>query len=127
MFAARYRHRMPDLDRLCSRLFDAFVAHDLDTVESLLAGGATITQNGHSMSWSEARPRLAGITAVIRNHRYEDVRRVVGDRAVVEEHTVVAESPSGRPLGLAACVVVRIDDDGLISSIDEYVDVPDLS
>ena len=118
---------MPDLDHLCARLFDAFVAHDLDTVEGLLADGATITQNGNAMSWSEARPMLAAITDVVRNHRYEDVRRVVGDRAVVEEHVVIAESPSGRPLSLAACVVVRVDDDGLITTIDEYVDVPDLS
>lgn len=116
-----------DLDDLCVRLFDAFVAHDLDEVESMLAPDATITQNGHTMSWGEARPMLAAITDVVRNHRYEDVRRVVGAGAVVEEHTVVAESPSGRPLRLAACVVVRVDDDGRITSLDEYVDVPDLS
>lgn len=117
----------PELDTTCARLFDAFVAHDLDTVEAMLASNAVIVQNGNSMTWEQARPMLAGITDVVRNHRYEDVRRVIGDRAVVEEHTVVAESPSGRPLRLAACVVVRVDDDGRIESIDEYVDVPDLS
>ena len=116
-----------DLDDLCSRLFDAFVAHDLDAVESMLAPDATITQNGHAMSWEEARPMLAAVTEVVRDHRYEDVRRVIGDRAVVEEHTVVAETPSGRPLRLAACVVVRTDDGGRVSSLDEYVDVPDLT
>jgi hypothetical protein len=46
---------------------------------------------------------------------------------VVEEHTVVAETPSGRPIRLAACVVVRVGEDGLITSMDEYVDVPDLT
>lgn len=40
---------------------------------------------------------------------------------------VVAESPTGRPLRLAACVVVRVGRNGLIEAIDEYVDVPDLS
>lgn len=118
---------MPDLDQLCARLFDAFVAHDLDAVEAMLAGGASITQNGTTMAWSEARPMIAALTDVIRNHRYVDVRRVVGDHAVVEEHTVVGETPSGRPVRLAACVVVRVDDDGRITTIDEYVDVPDLS
>jgi len=118
---------VPDLDQLCARLFDAFVAHDLDAVEAMLADGATITQNGNSMLWSDARPMIAALTDVVRNHRYEDVRRVVGDHTVVEEHTVVGESPSGRPLRLAACVVVRVGDDGLITTIDEYVDVPDLS
>lgn len=118
---------MLDLDELCGRLFDAFVAHDLDAVEAMLADGAVIVQNGRSMTWAEARPMLTGVTDIVRNHRYEEVRRVVGDGAVVEEHVVVAESPSGRALRLHACVVVRVGADDLITSIDEYVDVPDLS
>ena len=64
----------------------------------MLAPGATITQNGARMTWAEARPMLAGITEMVRDHRYEEVRRVVGDHAVVEEHVVVAVSPSGAPL-----------------------------
>jgi len=118
---------VPDLDDLCARLFDAFVAHDLDAVEAMMADGAVITQNGHSMTWAEARPMIAALTDVVRNHRYEDVRRVVAAAAVVEEHTVVAETPSGRPVRLAACVVVRVGEQGLITSMDEYVDVPDLT
>lgn len=117
-----------DLDRIASSLFEAFERHDLDAVEAMLAPGATITQNGSSMTWEKARPVLAGITDVLRNHRYVDVRRVVGEGAVVEEHGVVATTPSGRELRLHACVVIRVDDHGSITSIDEYVDVPsDLS
>ncbi len=118
---------MTDLDDLCARLFDAFVAHDLDAVEAMLADGATITQNGRTMTWAVARPMLAAVTDVVRDHRYDEVRRVVGDHALVEEHTVVATSPTGRPLRIAACVVVRVDDDGMITSIDEYLQVPDLT
>ena len=70
---------------------------------------------------------IAALSEVVRDHRYDDVRRVVGDRAVVEEHTVVGVSPSGRPLRLAACVVVRVDDAARITTVDEYVDVPDLA
>jgi ketosteroid isomerase-like protein len=112
-----------ELDDLCERLFDAFVAHDLDLVESMLAPGATITQNGHRATWAEARVALTGLLDVLRDHRYEDVRRVVGDRAVVEEHAVVAELPDGRPVRLHACVVVRVDNQGRITSLDEYADV----
>lgn len=118
---------MTDLDALCAQLFDAFVAHDLDTVESMLAPSATITQNGTTMTWQEARPALAAISAALGGHRYTNVRRVVGERAVVEEHDVVATLPSGDELRLYACVVVRVDDDGRITSLDEYVDPTPLS
>lgn len=113
-----------DLDRLAAKLFEAFERHDLDAVESMLAPDATITQNGNTMTWPEARPLLAGITEVLRNHRYVAVRRIVGDAAVVEEHGVIATTPSGREVRLAACVVIRVDADGAITSLDEYVDVP---
>lgn len=115
-----------DLDRLAGRLFDAFVAHDYDLVESMLAPDATLTQNGVTNRFADARPRLEAITQVIGDHRYDDVRRVIGDDAVVEEHRVVSTAPTGRSIDLAACVVIRVDSDGLITSLDEYVDVSDL-
>lgn len=115
-----------DLDSLCQRLFDAFVAHDLDLAESMLAPDATVTQNGNVMTWPEARAAIAGFIDVLRNHRYDDVRRVIGDRAVVEEHSVLAELPDGSPVHLHACVVVRVDREGRITSLDEYVDTASL-
>lgn len=60
---------MVDLDELCDQLFDAFVAHDLDAVESMLGEQAVITQNGRAMTWTEARVMLAPVTDVVRNHR----------------------------------------------------------
>lgn len=113
---------MTDLDALCARLFDAFAAHDLDAVAEMLAPGATITQNGTRMPWAEAREMIAGLMEVLGDYRYEDARRVVGDRAVVEEHLVTAELPNGEAIRLHACAVIRVDDDGRITEIDEYVD-----
>jgi hypothetical protein len=114
------------LDNLAERLFDAFVAHDYDLVESMLAPGASLTQNGVTNSFEAARPGLEAITAMIGDHRYDDVRRVVGDSAVVEEHRVRSTTPTGQRIDLAACVVIRVDDAGLITSLDEYVDVSSL-
>ncbi len=114
------------LDDLAARLFDAFVANDLDLVESMMAPGATLTQNGSMSSFAEARPMLEGIRGVIGDHRYENVRRVIGDHAVVEEHDVVSTTPAGIAVNLSACVVIRVDDDGRITSLDEYVDTSSL-
>lgn len=112
---------------MCRRLFDAFEAHDLDLVESMLADGATVTQNGNEMTWPEAKAAIAGITDVLRNHRYSEIRQVVGDHAVVEEHAVDAELPDGRSVRLHACVVVRVDADGRITSLVEYADTSALA
>lgn len=111
-----------DLESIAQQLFDAFVAHDLDAVEALLAPDAVLTQNGASRSWAEMRPMIEGIRSVLGDHRYERVRRVVGDGAVVEEHDVVSTTPDGRNLRLAACVVIRVDEVGRITTLDEYVD-----
>jgi ketosteroid isomerase-like protein len=110
------------LNDLADRLFDAFVAHDLDTVETMMAPHAMFAQNGNSMTFAEARALIEGLTAVLGDHRYEEVHRVVGDRAIVEEHRVRSTTPGGHDVDLAACVVIRVDDEGKIVSLDEYVD-----
>lgn len=110
------------LETIAARLFDAFVAADLDTVGEMLAPGAILTQNGNPAGWADARPMIEGLRSVLGDHHYTHVRRVTGDHAVVEEHRVISTTPDGRDIDLAACVVLRVDGDGLITSLDEYVD-----
>ncbi len=38
------------LNDLADRLFDAFVAHDLDTVVEMMTPDAVVVQNGNSMT-----------------------------------------------------------------------------
>jgi hypothetical protein len=44
-----------------------------------------------------------------------------------EEQRVVSATPTGHVVNLATCVVVRVDDAGLITSVDEYVDTSTFS
>ena len=113
---------MIDLNDVAERVFASFVAHDLDAIEAMMATGATITQNGVTSVFAEAKPRLARIPSVIGNHHYENVRRSIGPNFVVEEHDVVTTTPSGVHLNIAACVVLRVDQEGRIISLDEYLD-----
>ena len=115
-----------ELDAIAGRLFAAFVAHDLDAVEAMLAPDAVVVQNGTEMTWAEARPILAGFRDVLGDHRYTEVRRVTGNQVVVEEHHVLSTTPDGRKIDLPACVVIRVDADRLITRIDEYVDTAPL-
>ena len=116
-----------DLNDLADRLFTAFVAHDLDTFVEMMAPDGELVQNGNRMSVTEARVLIEGLAGVLGDHRYEEVRRVVGDRAIVEEHRVRSTTPSGHQVDLTACVVVRVGDDGKITSLDEYVDTAPLT
>ena len=110
------------LEAIAARLFDAFVADDLDTVGEMLAPGAVLSQNGNPASWAEARPMIEGLRGVLGDHHYTHIRRVTGDHTVVEEHHVISTTPDGRDIDLAACVVLRVNADGLITRLDEYVD-----
>lgn len=112
-----------DLDALAERLFAAFVAHDLPVARAMFADDATVTQNGRTLPIDEMLVEIAALRGVLGDHRYEDVRRVIGDGAVVEEHRVVSTTPAGDPVDLTACVVIRVDDAGLITEVDEYVDL----
>ena len=115
-----------DLDDIAERLFAFFVAWDLDAVANMLAPQATITQNGRTTPAVEALAAIGALRSVIGDHRYVDVRRTFGERTVVEEHRVVSTTPAGVAVDLSACVVIRVDDSGMITSLDEYVDTAPL-
>ncbi len=114
------------LSEIADRLFNAFVAHDHDTVIAMMTPDAVLVQNGNSMAVAEAMAMIESLIAIIGDHRYEDVRRVVGENAIVEEHRVRSTTPSGLEVDLAACVILRLNDDGKIISLDEYVDTAPL-
>ena len=115
------------LNDLADRLFDAFVAHDFDTVAEMMTSDAVVVQNGNSMAVAEAMVMIESLVGVIGDHRYEEVRRVVGENAIVEEHRVRSTTPDGHDVDLTACVVVRVDDDGKITSLNEYADTAPLA
>jgi hypothetical protein len=52
---------------------------------------------------------------------YQDVRRFFDHGRLVEQHTVVMDTPAGTTISCPACLVVETRD-RLISRIDEYID-----
>ena len=47
--------------------------------------------------------------------------RTVAEGVVTEQHIVTLTRPDGVPASCDVCVVVRFDDDGLITRVDEYL------
>ena len=110
-------------NQIAERLFAAFVAHDLDVVESMMTPDATMSQNGVRRQLRARTPDARGDQLGVGQ---PPLRTSTGSSVVtpwVEEHRVVSTTPTGHAVNLAACVVVRVNDAGLITSLDEYVDV----
>ena len=61
------------------------------------------------------------------DRRYEVMDRQIFDGGFVQQHVVHAHDSGGAPLAFRACLVVRVNPDGLISRIDEYLDPADLA
>jgi ketosteroid isomerase-like protein len=112
-----------DIAERTSRLFEIFESQEFDGLEALLAPDATMKQNGNP------EHDVSGLMAFVRGLKndgvgieYSDVRRSVGEGFVVEQHVVTLTRPDGRSASTDVCVVLRFDDDGMITRLDEYAD-----
>ncbi|MGH2685217.1 MAG: nuclear transport factor 2 family protein [Actinomycetota bacterium] len=116
----------PDVaERVAEELFAAFVAHDYEAARKLLADDFRGWGNAHDQEMDA--DAFLGLLPVMRQqiglHRYEDVRRMVTGVGFVEQHRVRATLADGRELDFGdACVVARLDGNGLVERIDEYID-----
>lgn len=112
-----------DLSARTAQLFSMFESQEYEGLESLLAPDAKMKQNGNP---EHDRDGLLAFVHGLKNEgvrvEYSDVRRSVGDGFVVEQHVVTLTRPDGRSASTDVCVVLRFDDDGLITRLDEYAD-----
>jgi hypothetical protein len=64
-----------------------------------------VVQNGNSMAVAEAPVMIESLVGVIGDHRYEEVRRVVGEKAIVEGHQVRSTTPGGLDVDLTGVAI----------------------
>ena len=112
-----------DLAATTAQLFSIFESQEFDGLDALLSPEAKMKQNGNP------EHGLDGLMAFVQglkndgvNVAYSDVRRSVGDGFVVEQHVVTLTRPDGKSASTDVCVVLRFDDQGRITRLDEYVD-----
>jgi hypothetical protein len=112
-----------DLAATTAELFSSFESQEFDGLERLLAPEAKMKQNGNP------EHGLDGLMAFVQGLKndgvsveYSDVRRSVGDGFVVEQHVVTLTRPDGKSATTDVCVVLRFDDQGRITRLDEYAD-----
>ncbi len=112
-----------DLAERTGQLFAIFESQEFQGLEPLLAADAKMKQNGNPEHGVEG---LMAFVQGLKNEgvavKYSDVRRSVGDGFVVEQHIVTLTRPDGKSATTDVCHVLRFDDVGLITRLDEYTD-----
>jgi len=112
-----------DLSQRADQLFAAAEAQDWATFRAGFADDAVIARNvGGAESIDDAMKTIPLLTRDGSTLRYENARRLVGERSVTEMHDVVLTKPDGDRRCLDVCVVVEFNDDGQVVRIDEYFD-----
>jgi ketosteroid isomerase-like protein len=113
-----------DLVALVEEVFKRASAQDGDGFAAMFAKSARVKQNfGEEMDLATTLGWLHALWDAGISSTYENVRRVVGADAVVEQHDVrLTRRSDGLELVSDVCVVIRFDDAGLITRIDEYAD-----
>lgn len=109
-------------EQIAATLFTAFEKSDMETVRALCAPGFSARQNLNTEFDLETLIQFSqAVSSVVKNFRYEDIKRSVTNTGFVEEHLVCGELSDGSELKIAACVVADIED-GKIVHLREYVD-----
>jgi len=112
-----------DLGERMDLLTHAFEREDVDLVRSLVSPDARVRRNnGEERDVDMLIATILGLEEAEVVVKYTDVRRVIGDDAVAEQHVVTLIKPDGTSASSEVCLVARFDADGLVTRLDEYVD-----
>jgi ketosteroid isomerase-like protein len=120
---------MPETDTravtdIADRLFDAIEHSDIATVEELFSPDVAVWKSGDVRDNDHARSvRIISwfVNATV-DRRYEVLDRQVFDGGFVQQHVLHATGRTGVSIAMRVCIVIKLDNDGLITRIDEYFD-----
>src|SRR5258706_358980 len=111
------------LNELADTLFAALRGGDYDRALELFAPQATWWLNGELRGpASVVLPRMKDLGNRVGYRTHEEVRRVFGKGAFVEQHVARWKGSDGLARDLPACAVVEVGDDGLVTRFEEYFD-----
>ena len=117
-----------DTASLIDGFFDALEQGSVDGVRNSYASDATIWHNFDQVSMTPDES-LAGVRTLFQSfvtRRYVDVRRHPTSTGLVQQHVLRLGTSDGKTIDWPGCIVFEIRD-GLISRLDEYVDMATLA
>jgi ketosteroid isomerase-like protein len=114
---------------VADRLFAAIEAGDTAAVERLWAGDVLVWHSGDRRDNDRARAlRVIGwFIGRTTERRYEILDRTLFDGGFVQQHVLRAAATDGATIAMRVCIVIRVNDGGLITRIDEYFDPAEMA
>ena len=123
----------PDVLAVADRLFTAIEHGDRDAVADMWSEDIAVWRtDGHRdpTKCDDKRRALRVINWFISTtaeRSYQILDRQVFDGGFVQQHLLHASGHAGRSVSLRVCIVIKLDNQGLITRIDEYFDPKELA
>jgi ketosteroid isomerase-like protein len=125
----------PTIAEVADRLFSAIEDGDQATVDQMWSDDITVWRVGRGPAKSDAKARalrvIAWFISITTERRYEILDRQEfangTDRGFLQQHVLHASGHAGQSVAMRVCIVIKVDNEGLISRIDEYFDPADLA
>jgi len=112
------------VERIVDEFFRASADGRWDDARATMSPDATLWQSTAPVArtFDEALPGLRRMSTVMGRWEYDRVRRLTTTDGCCEQHVVRFVDVPGGPVELDVCVVIRVDESGLIRSLEEYLD-----
>ena len=108
--------------RCADEFFRATAADDWEAALAVAAPDMILRQSdGRAGRFADSVPYLRSMRATTGPWEYLDVRRLVTNDGFCEQHVVRFHGPDGGTSDYDVCAVGRIDSDGRMTRLDEYV------
>ena len=113
---------------VADRLFEAIENSDIAMVEQIWNDDIVVWKVADSDRNKESAMRVIGwfINTTTDRH-YEVLDRRLFDGGFVQQHILHATGHAGQSISLRVCIVIKVDEDGLINRIDEYFDPAEIA
>lgn len=110
--------------KTADQLFAAIERGDEATVEQMFDDGIAVWRVGSRRDDDKARALrvIHWFIDVTQQRHYEILDRQLFSDGFVQQHILHATGHDGGSIALRVCIVIKVNDDALISRIDEYFD-----
>lgn len=114
------------LDAVADKFFKALSEQDWESAGACFAPSSQCFSpqrtGAKPQQFTEFRKTMGGMIGLLGKPQYLNVRRLYGADSVTEQHTTRFAEKKEATVEAEACVLLRVNQDGLIVRMDEYLD-----